>query len=327
MHLLGEALDRSTQSGARILSWHGAPDATGDAVGLRLAGALHALVRRGDLPDLVPLYMDHTRFSDDAMIELILAAISAKDETINRWLDFAPQTNEVRRAAIIYAGILEFIQQSEMHLQSVPSIALYELGASGGLNLSLADFEYHFRGTTFGKQGSSVQLSPEWRGPLPGGLPFKAVSRKGCDLNPLYVENQEDSARLLAYLWPDQPERIARTEAANKLAMENPPILYKMPADDWVEAMLNEEDDKGAARIFFNTIAWQYFPEETKSRIKAAFQSYGSNATKAAPLAWLSFEMADNNAPELILQVWPSGEKRRLALANAHVEQIEWVSN
>lgn len=40
---LGADLDHTTMSGHRVLTWQGPPDALGDAVALRLAGALHAL--------------------------------------------------------------------------------------------------------------------------------------------------------------------------------------------------------------------------------------------------------------------------------------------
>ena len=53
---LSSALDKSTKTGKIILEWQGQPDAMGDSVALRLAGALHALVRRGQLPDLARFY-------------------------------------------------------------------------------------------------------------------------------------------------------------------------------------------------------------------------------------------------------------------------------
>jgi hypothetical protein len=56
---LARVLDRSTQVGQRVLDWPGRPDARGDSVPLRLAGGLHALVRRGSLPGLAGLYPPH----------------------------------------------------------------------------------------------------------------------------------------------------------------------------------------------------------------------------------------------------------------------------
>ena len=57
--LAGRRLDRSTRIGRRILDWPGQPDLRFDALPLRLAGGLHALVRRGRLPALARLYPPH----------------------------------------------------------------------------------------------------------------------------------------------------------------------------------------------------------------------------------------------------------------------------
>ena len=43
--LAAERLTEETPVGATILGWPGNPDGTGDALALRLAGTLHALVR------------------------------------------------------------------------------------------------------------------------------------------------------------------------------------------------------------------------------------------------------------------------------------------
>src|ERR671912_1256849 len=56
---LARVIDRSTHVGQRVLDWPGQPDARGDSVPLRLAGGLHALVRRGSLPGLAALYPPH----------------------------------------------------------------------------------------------------------------------------------------------------------------------------------------------------------------------------------------------------------------------------
>lgn len=315
---LGTGLDRSTATGDKILSWQGEPNAKGDAVALRLAGALHGAVRRGELPKLAAFYQPGADCSQAQLTGAALQAIQDKDEEFLHWLNFAPQTNEVRRAAIIYAGLLTFNSQ-----HSLP-VSLYELGASAGLNLSLAEFEYQFGKKVFGNANSGVKLSPDWRGVLPVANPINVVSKRGCDLNPLFVENSEDRGRLLSYLWPDQPERLARTEAAIEIALADPPKLDKTPADVWVEAVLEEEPEAGVARVFYHTIAWQYFPQLAKDKIRSAFEFHGRLSTNSTPLVWLSFEMVENNAPELVMQVWPNGDIHRLAGANAHVEWIEW---
>jgi len=319
MHLLGERLDFSTESGSRILNWQGVPDATGDAVGLRLAGALHALVRRGDLPTLKPLYHNHGKFTDEEMVSGLLSAVSEKDEAIFHWLAHSPQTNEVRRASIIYAALLELVSKINL------PIALYELGASGGLNLQMADFSYEFAGEKYGRTGSEVRLLPEWQGPVPPKHVINVVSRKGCDLNPLFVERENDCGRLMAYIWPDQSDRIKRTHAAIEIAKQDPPKLEAADAATWLEKVLENDSGDNTLRVIYHTIAWQYFPEESKSRIKQTIQSHGDASTSSTPIAWISFEMAENNKPVLALRLWPGGARHVLGTANAHVQWINWL--
>ena len=61
---------------------------------------------------------------------------------------------------------------------------------------------------------ASVALTPVWDGALPPDTTPLIAARRGVDLNPLNPCNPEDAFRLRAYLWADQPERIASTEAA-----------------------------------------------------------------------------------------------------------------
>jgi len=54
---IGANLDDSSLVGRRIVQWTGDPSARGDAVPLRLAGGLHALVLRGGDQSLAALYL------------------------------------------------------------------------------------------------------------------------------------------------------------------------------------------------------------------------------------------------------------------------------
>lgn len=319
MRLLVHALDQKTETGRRILDWPGNPDATADAVPLRLAGALHGLVRAGNLPELAAFYSPGSDFEDKALISAVMDAIRTHDAAILPWLDHAPQTNEVRRSAIVFAGLTHLASTTQL------PVSLLELGASAGLNLQLGQFGYDFAGNHHGKAGSTVQLNPEWTGPIPERQEIMVQSRCGCDLNPLNVTDAADRNRLLAYLWPDQSERIARTKAAIDIALEDPPKVDKADAAVWLSEQL-EKGRGGEMRVVYHTIAWQYFPQAVKDQISDTMQLHGSKATENNPLAWLSFEMSDDNIPELILQRWPHGNHLKLATASAHVDWVEWLA-
>ncbi|MGC8140744.1 DUF2332 family protein, partial [Salmonella enterica] len=86
------------------------------------------------------------------------------------------------------------------------------------------------------------------------------------------------------------------------------------PADaaDWVEAVLVAAPPPGIVRVLFHSIAYQYFPEATKTRIATHLERLGRAAGPDAPLAWLAFEQFDDQGPRLTLRLWPDGTERLL---------------
>ena len=239
---LGTALDRSTKTGRRVLDWQGRADALGDAVALRLAGALNALVRSGRLPDLAGMYPPNDIPDGDVLTGAALAAIADADDEICAWLDHPPQTNEVARSAVLYPGMCFIAEQTGLPL------ALYEVGASGGLNLFADRFAYQFGDARRGDSASGVVLSPEWSGAEPPVAEAKIVRRMGCDQSPLDVTREDHRDRLMAYIWPDQPTRIDRIKAALEIAQRDPPLMAMMDAADWVEAEIGKVPEVGVTR-------------------------------------------------------------------------------
>jgi len=316
---LGNHLDKSTQTGRRILEWDGNPYPKGDALALRLAGGIHAIVRRGSQSELAQYYADTKRVGEPDFVKALLALIREKDDELITWLDNAPQTNEVARSSAIFAGLSAISQKFQMPL------SLLELGASGGLNLQCASFGYEFSGQIFGDTSSDLQLKPEWQGMLFPNVDVHIQGRRGCDLNPLSVNDEEDCEKLIAYLWPDQPARIKRVETAIEIAKKSPPVLDKTDAADWVESIFKTSQSNGAVRVLYHTIAQNYFPQSVIDRIKNAVEVAGQAATIDTPIAWLSFEFEGDGNPKLRLRTWPDNEDTILATADPHVYGIEWI--
>ncbi|MDJ0612686.1 MAG: DUF2332 family protein [Rhizobiaceae bacterium] len=318
---LGKQLDKSTETGRRVLQWSGDPAHKADALALRLAGALHALARSGQDQALAKFYHNPELSSDAEFIPAVLSAIAANDDELYQWLEFAPQTNEVARASIIYSGLSVIAKRFGLPL------SLYEMGCSGGLNLQCAQFGYQFKGVEFGDNASILQLSPDWSGELPPDANVEILSRQGCDLNPLSVMDADDAAKLVAYLWPDQPLRIARVEAAIAIAKNDPPKLEKADAAAWVEDRFQADGAKGNVRVLYDTIAWNYFPDPVKDRIDQHMHEVGSAANADNPIAWLTFEFdEEDKGPFLKLRTWPGGGQAEiLASADPHVNKIHWL--
>lgn len=314
--LVAERLDRSTELGRRVLDWPGEPAGSGDALAIRLCGGLHALVRGGEAPRLAALYPHNPAPSPDvlwASLEPVLA-----NSALLPWIEGAPQTNEVGRSAVLMGGLLAVAERFAQPLE------LLELGASAGLNLNLDRYAYSLGGLDTGYAASAVRLQPGWKGPPPPVAQVEVAARRGVDLNP--VDPRRDAERLLAYVWPDQRERLARLEAALAIAVEAPPPVARGDAAKWLDARLAEKTLPGITRVVLHSVAYQYFPDEAQARIVAAMEGAGARATEAQPLAWLRFELVPGDGKySLRLRTWPDGEDRLLAWVHPHGTEISWL--
>jgi hypothetical protein len=321
---LGRSLDRSTEVGLRVLDWSGRPDARGASVPLRLAAGLHALVRRGRVRRLAALYPPDPPPAAETLRAALAEAISDAEADLLPWLDRAPQTNEPTRSAPLMAGLLVIAAET----RGVP-FALHEIGASAGLVLVLDRYEHRLGGVAAGTPGAPVKIAPAWDGGSPPATaPVRVARRRGCDLDPLDTTNPADRERLLAYVWPDQADRLARVEAAMDVAAADPPRIERAEAAEWTEAALDPgAAEAGLARVLMHAVAVQYAPEETAARIAAHAARVGAAATDEAPFAWLRFE-ADPEFGErgsLRLTLWPGGGERVLALGDTHGEALRWL--
>lgn len=317
--LLAERLTDSSRFGARIINW---PEtARADAIALRAAGALHALVRSGRARDLAALYPP-LEAKPDQLWDAIEAAIGKHDDFLHDFLDSPPQTNEVSRSSALLGMALRLAARLEMPL------ALHEIGASAGLNLAFDTYHYLLGdGNEWGESNALVHIQSEWRGNIPPlEAPLEIASRVGCDRNPLDPHSPESVERQLAYIWADQHNRIGRVSAALSAAATMPYAVDKADAADWVEARLGEEAQPGVVRVFFHTIVWQYLPEATRNRITEAFAVAGANATADTPLVWMFMEAEDHPAGAVLKQtVWPGGESETVGLADYHGRWVDWT--
>lgn len=312
---LADVLADDTNTGARVLAWQGDPLA--EVVSLRLAGALHALARSGKDAELSALYAQQR----GDFIGILRRVLRQWDDWLYPWLDNPPQTNEVGRSGALIAGLMVATEFLDM------PIVLLEIGASAGLNLNLDRFHYDLGGLALGPADAKVRLKPEWQGNAPRGEWPHIVSRTGVDQNPLDVRDDGVAERLLAYCWPDQQERLARLEAAIKLARTFPPHIESGDAADWIEARLADPQAEGRARIVMHSVFWQYLPAPSQKRIEAAILGAASQASAASPLGWLSFEPnpGELGPMQLRLRLWPSRDNLHLATCHPHGTTINWI--
>lgn len=313
LRLLAEGLAPGTVVADRVLGWQGDPSSRADALALRLAGGLHALALQGDPISMQSLYTNHSRYTDIEMLAVLLDAIDAAPDKLLRWLDSAPQTNEVRRsAALIAAG-------HWLAARFGLPMALSELGASAGLNLNWDRYALDI-GETFGDPSSPLRLTPDWRGGMPPPPRPTICERRAVDLNPL--DGVADSLRIRSYIWADQPHRMVLTQTA--IALAQGISVARSDAVDWLETRL-AAPMPGRLHLIYHTVVWQYFPADLQARGEALLQAAGARANEAAPLAHLSME-SDGQQPgaALVLRLWPGSVSIRLGRVDFHGRWVDW---
>lgn len=313
-----------TATARRLANWHGLM--LEDAVPLRVAGGFHNLLLTGTDRALEPVYAGLT--NDQGQVDEIVCDLTRTYDTLLLpWLDTPPQTNEASRSAAIMAGLAWLADRIDMPFR------LYELGASAGINTMMHRFRFELGGVRFGANASPLRIEPEWRGVPPPASDVRIGSIFGCDLKPIDLTNEAEALRLKSYVWPEAVERMARIDAAIALAREEPPLVARQGAGQFVAELLHEEQDAGICRTIFHSILWQYLPEAERSRISSAMEEAGARATREKPLAWLALETNRATfAHELTLRYWNGAEKagegdgtpHLLATAHPHGAWVEW---
>lgn len=316
------ALDANSGTGRAVIAWPGEPFA--DALMMRFTGGCNALVRSGRAPELAALYPPAALPSVVALAGALRTVLAdpVRDAVLRRWLDGPPQTNEVARSGVLMPGLMVVAAATGLPLR------LFELGCSAGLNLNVDRFGYDLGGRITGDAASPVQLRPAWQGAQPPLAEVRVVARRGVDINPLDVADRQVRDRLMAFVWPEQAERVARAEAAIALAQASPSVLDSGDAAAWLEARAAPQP--GSATVVYHSIAFQYFPPDTQQRIAAHMSAAGNGASANAPLAWLRYEMDDASVaelPTLRLTLWHGGAptEQLLARAHPHGSFVHWL--
>ena len=186
------------------------------------------------------------------------------------------QTNEVGRCAVI--------------LPALPTgpLALVEVGASAGLCLLLDRFFYDFGSIQIGAPSARVHVGCALTGPArpPFTMP-SIVWRRGLDLRPVDVRDDEAVRWLLACVWPDHHERRQRLEAAIDLARAEPPPVRAGDLVDDLPALLAEAPEDAQLVVVHSAVLTYVTPER-----RVAFASVLANASKGRDVVWVSNEGA-----------------------------------
>ncbi|MET0999064.1 MAG: DUF2332 domain-containing protein [Marmoricola sp.] len=307
---------------AEVLEGH-EDDPGRSALALRLLGSVHRLVlerRAGALAAYYPSVGG--TWEPEGGVPAFLALLDSEPDVVREWLDRPPQTNEVGRSAALMGGLL--------HLPTAErgAVRLFEIGSSGGLNLLADQYEYvDDSGQLFGRRRSPVRLEPAWSAaPLARWSGLRFAHRSGCDTRPVDLSTTEGRLTLTAYVWPDQAARLERLRGALALAGEQPPVVRRLGAADFVDRVTLGE---ASTTVLWHSVMWQYLPVPEQERVTARIQELGALATEGSRFAHLFLEPT-RRAPEteheflVVLTTWPGGRRRILGRAAPHGLPVTW---
>jgi hypothetical protein len=162
------------------------------------------------------------------------------------------QTNETARCA----GLLPAFAA----VAGGRPLAQIEIGASAGLNGLWDHYAYDYAGRAAGVPDSPLRIDCELRG---GGVPPldppPVAWRAGIDLSPVDLRDAAEIRWLRACLWPDQPARHARLDAALAVALEHGPVEIRRGDAIALLPGVIESAPAGALLCIFHTAALAYF--------------------------------------------------------------------
>lgn len=282
----------------------------GDAVILRLLAAVHLLVLEGEAPALAAHYPSVGGSPGADLGECFVAEVSRHVDRVASQLGLGVQTNEVGRSVPLLTGYLELADVG------LP-LRILEVGASAGLNLRFDQYRYEAAGAGFGPVDSPLRFVDPWLGRPPDlARRIEVASREGSDLEPIDPTTEEGRQRLRSYLWPDQPPRRARLDAALAVAAAVPVVVERADAASWLRRKL-QEPVPGCHTVVVHSIVFQYLSAGDRAACLALLDDAGARATPDAPLAWLRMEPGGDQA-ETRLTRWPGGRTEPVARSAYH---------
>ena len=226
------------------------------------------------------------------------------------------QTNEIRRCSYLMPAFGSVFQDAG----ELP-LALIDVGASAGLNLLWDSYQYHYSdGSTFGPTDSEVVIECELRNEMPD-IPREmpdVVFRRGVDLNPVDLGDDEQFLWMMALVWPDHPDRAALLRAAQRTWLKDPPRVERGDALEVLPRVLADVP-RCAALCVFHCHTLNQFPSEARN----AFYAILDRESLDRPVYHLQSEGEHMRVNRIVDGV---ADTILSARRNAHGRWIEWLN-
>lgn len=292
-----------------------------DAVPLRLAGAIHRVVLRGEDDRLAAHYPSAGgRPGPDFPADFIAYVREHLDE-VEEGLSSQVQTNEVGRSVVPLA-VSHWLTSLGIH-----EFDHMEVGASAGLNLNFDRYYAGVRTLRMGDPDSPLRFAGDWFAGMPAvpRTAARVVERRGVDPFPIDVADAAQRLRLVSFVWPDQGERMERLRAALTVAGSHPPVVDTGSADTWLASRLARGRER--ATVVFHSIVWQYLGRSVQDAMRRALEEAGAATADGPPLVWVRMEPAGAVA-DVRATVWDGGSRTEHMLAEIgyHGQQMRWLA-
>lgn len=246
--------------------------------------------------------------------------LSDSDLIASRMLARSTQTNEPGRCAVLLPLLAQLPQP----------LALIEVGAAAGLCLLPDRYSYDYGSrqlkSDYSANGPMFLCECSSNVPVPKKLPDVAW-RRGLDLNPLDVSNQEEMAWLEMLVWPGQRQRLGRLQKAISVARRDPPRVDRGDLVTDLESILNQVPS-GLTAVIFHSAVLNYLPsQENRDRfMAAALRSSAYWISNESPLV----------VPQIALKVTGAHNVGSFLLSlngvpvgwtNPHGTSLEWIEH
>jgi hypothetical protein len=310
----------------------GVPLPSGQAPALRVLAALHRLVLADRAPELAPYYPSVGGERSPA------GAWDAADQTLRANAEEAKlalrrgvQTNEPGRSAVLFGVLLQVAERYHK------PVRLFEIGASAGLNLLAPRYAYRVTEGTLGDVASPLVFEDPWisspvQDPVGTAAGLAVTDRRGCDVAPIDPTSPDGQLTLLSYIWPDEPDRIARMRAALAVAQRDRPVVDEEAADSWLERVLSRQHDGvsgvGVATVVWQSVVAQYLEPAMRAHIDELVAQAGIEATYEAPLVYARMEPGIHSVRGfgVVATNWPGDESVVVAVAGDHGPPVRWCA-
>ena len=254
------------------------------------------------------------------------------------------QTNEVRRAALLYPALIGIAKQAGAPL------GLLEVGTSAGLLLGVDRYGYRYAlpggdQANAGPAKAALVLTSQLGladGQKKPALPRKLAvgARVGLDVHPVDLADEDELAWLEACVWADQVDRIRLLNtAAGVQAGGRPELVTGDAVDDLASAAARVPADQPL--VVFDSHTLPYLEPDRRAAYVEALAALA--ATR--PLWWLSLEayevgiaallpgrtdLAANGklAGTLAVTRWEDGKPQVNVLARTepHGQRLDWLA-